>query len=127
MNVKFAVQVELAEMNCGECGGVYAINERYREQQYKKGGTWTCPYCKTGWGYSGNSENEKLKRELEAERKRKLEALDRANAAMFERDMAQKDLKRHLVRSKNGVCPCCKRTFKQLAAHMKTKHPEFKP
>jgi hypothetical protein len=24
-----------------------------------------------------------------------------------------------------GVCPCCKRTVKQLAAHMKEKHPEF--
>lgn len=23
------------------------------------------------------------------------------------------------------TCPCCKRTFKQLAAHMKNKHPEF--
>jgi chemotaxis response regulator CheB len=25
----------------------------------------------------------------------------------------------------NGVCPCCNRTFKQLARHMKAKHPEF--
>ena len=30
-------------------------------------------------------------------------------------------------RAKEGVCPCCHRTFKQLAAHMKTKHPEFDP
>ena len=25
----------------------------------------------------------------------------------------------------NGVCPCCTRTFPNLAAHMKTKHPDF--
>lgn len=27
-------------------------------------------------------------------------------------------------RAHAGVCPCCNRTFKQLAAHMKTKHPD---
>jgi len=25
----------------------------------------------------------------------------------------------------NGVCPCCNRTFKDLASHMKCKHPEY--
>lgn len=38
-------------------------------------------------------------------------------------------VKGHLTRLKkrvaHGVCPCCKRTFKQLASHMKTKHPEY--
>lgn len=26
-----------------------------------------------------------------------------------------------------GMCPCCRRTFKQLAEHMKSKHPDFDP
>lgn len=25
-----------------------------------------------------------------------------------------------------GVCPCCKRTFQQLARHMKCKHPKYR-
>ena len=25
-----------------------------------------------------------------------------------------------------GVCPCCNRTFQQLAAHMAHKHPDYK-
>jgi hypothetical protein len=25
-----------------------------------------------------------------------------------------------------GVCPCCHRTFRQMALHMKAKHPGFK-
>ena len=25
-----------------------------------------------------------------------------------------------------GTCPCCKRTFRQMALHMRNKHPEFK-
>jgi hypothetical protein len=35
----------------------------------------------------------------------------------------------HLTRQKKrvaaGVCPCCHRTFQQLARHMATKHPDF--
>jgi RNase P subunit RPR2 len=30
-------------------------------------------------------------------------------------------------RAKAGVCPCCNRTFSNMAAHMKTKHPEMDP
>lgn len=112
------VTVELAEINCGECGGTYAINERYRQQKYQKGESWTCPYCRTGWGYKGNSENEKLKRELEAERQRKDAALSREN----EQRMAREKLERKLKRVGKGVCPDCNRSFQNLAAHMKCKH-----
>ena len=120
------VTVELTEINCGECGGVYALNERYRKQQYEKGGSWHCPYCQTGWGYGGNSENSQLKRQLEAERVRKDNALAEANRLRASLT-AQKGLTTKLQnRVKAGVCPCCNRTFKQLAAHMQSKHPEWK-
>lgn len=29
------------------------------------------------------------------------------------------------LRAANGVCPCCNRTFKQLAAHMSSQHPKY--
>jgi len=29
-------------------------------------------------------------------------------------------------RTKAGVCPCCSRTFRQMALHMANKHPTFK-
>lgn len=28
-------------------------------------------------------------------------------------------------RTSNGVCPCCNRSFVQLARHMKSQHPDF--
>lgn len=31
------------------------------------------------------------------------------------------------MRAKAGVCPCCNRTFQQLARHMAAKHPQFTP
>ena len=118
MGLALAVSVELTQINCGDCGGTYAINERYRLQKQRTGGTWTCPYCKTGWGYSGNSDNERLKRELEAERKRKHEALCREN----EERAARERLERKLKRVNRGVCPECNRMFQNLAQHMKCKH-----
>ena len=30
------------------------------------------------------------------------------------------------TRAKAGVCPCCNRTFRQMALHMRNKHPDFK-
>ena len=112
------VQIELTEINCGECGGTYAINERYRLQKYEKGQGWTCPYCKCGWGYFKDGENATLKRELAEECQRKLDALARANEAAAERDR----LARKLRRVGLGVCPHCNRTFSNLARHMACKH-----
>lgn len=112
------VTVELTEINCGECGGTYAINERYRQQKYQKGESWNCPYCRTGWGYSGNSENEKLRRELAAEKQRKESALAREN----EERAARERLERKLKRVNRGVCPDCNRSFQNLARHMACKH-----
>ena len=119
------VEVELTEINCGECGGTYAINERYRLQAYQKGTSWTCPYCQVGWGYRGNSENDKLKRQLEKERKRR-EWAEQETKNTENRLRAQKAA---TTRIKNrvgaGVCPCCNKTFKQLARHMRSKHPNY--
>jgi hypothetical protein len=43
-------------------------------------------------------------------------------------DLKEKEARRRRLlekRVKNGVCPCCKRSFKALAAHMKSKHPDY--
>lgn len=118
--------VELTTMNCGECGGTYAINERYRQQCYDKGTSWTCPYCECGWGYAANNgRHAALKRELR-------EANNRADRHQVEaREQRQRatsisrSYQRVRDRVKNGVCPCCNRTFENLARHMKTKHPDY--
>ena len=112
------VQTELTEINCGECGGTYAINERYRNQRRTNGGGWHCPYCRCSWGYFSDNENSRLKRELEDERKRIQAALARENELRMERNA----LTRKLKRVGKGICPECKRTFQNLARHMACKH-----
>lgn len=121
-------QVELTTINCGVCGGTYAINERYRRHKYENNGSWTCPYCKTGWGYEGSGMREELAKakrraeyaEAEAARQReRVERAERSHAAT----------RGHLTRVKKrvaaGSCPCCKRNFQNLARHMKNQHPEY--
>lgn len=124
--------VTLTQINCGECGATYAINERYRSQKEDKGGGWHCPYCQCGWGYFGKTEAQKLKEQLELEQKRLTAARAERDSALLEvehfrksRDGMKGAYRKVAVRVKNGVCPCCKRTFSCLAEHMKTKHPDF--
>jgi len=126
------VTVELSEVNCGECGGTYALNKRYKDQKYQDGGSWNCPYCQCWWGYSQNNENSKLKKQVEIlERSKKFaerQAEIAREDARYECNCAraQKAAKTRLKnRIKHGVCPCCNGTFKQLARHMKNKHPDY--
>jgi hypothetical protein len=118
--------VTLTSIDCGNCGGVYAINERYRRQRAEEGGFWHCPYCETSWGFAKDgSENARLKRELEAERARKQAALDRANAAEQSEHRLTKQVRSLKKRTANGVCPCCTRSFVNLQRHMTTQHPDY--
>ena len=134
MSLTLVQPVTLTQINCGRCGGTYAINERYRQQRQQEGGGWTCPYCKCAWGYFEDNDNAELKRALERERKRKEWAEQDAKRqrelreAAEHRERGQKAAKTRLRnRIKNGVCPCCNRTFLDLHRHMTTKHPDFQP
>jgi crotonobetainyl-CoA:carnitine CoA-transferase CaiB-like acyl-CoA transferase len=121
------------------CGMRHAVpSELYDFQwrQHRDGKPVTSVYCPLGHTHvpAGESEAEKLRRQLKW-------AQDRRNA---ERDLRQ-HTERQLIaqraaatRARNqrdriqqraaaGVCPCCNRTFKQLARHMKAKHPDFGP
>lgn len=77
-------------------------------------------YCPNGHGqsYMGETMAEKLSRELKQEKALHLETSIRADTLEREREKFKK-------RISAGVCPCCKRSFGNLAAHMKTKHRNF--
>lgn len=82
-------------------------------------------YCINGHAQSfrGESEADRLRKKLHES---DLLATRRANAlaaAVASQATAEAALKKSSTRTKAGVCSCCNRTFKQLAAHMKNKHP----
>lgn len=125
MGQALQLAVTLTSIDCGVCGGTYAISENYRENKWKTGGCWNCPYCQCRWGYSNDNELARTKKALEQERARKDAALARANESEQNLAQALRREKRTKTRLANGTCPCCKRTFKQLAAHMTRKHPDY--
>lgn len=126
----FAGYSELEVKVCPVCGVLYAAPRRLFEKHQQNDGQWWCPN-----GHNlifTESKSEKLERQLKSER-------DYAARLAAQRDQAQADAKAQkgrATRFKNdrdriktrvggGVCPCCNRTFQQLARHMKSQHPDF--
>lgn len=119
-----------AEISCAECGIRFCVDQGWKNSKIQSGKGFRCP---NGCDISYNdSEVKRLKRELEQQTKRTEWAYQSASLAR-ERARHQEHrarayrghLTRHQKRTANGVCPCCNRTFKDLARHMKTKHPQF--
>lgn len=138
--IKKIISVDLAILECPSCAGTFAILQSYKDEAYRLGGfkkCWTCPYCKIERGY-GSGEAERLakekavlERQLDATRKdvlwyqeRRKEALAEAEHFRRSRDGMKGALNKVKKRVAHGVCPCCNRTFKQLAMHMAQMHPE---
>ena len=84
-------------------------------------------YCPNGHAqrYYGKSQAEKLKDRLAAEQARH----DQTRAELADQKRAHAATKGQLTKVRRrvaaGVCPCCKRSFRQLRAHMKRMHPEY--
>lgn len=114
--------LDMTEMNCGTCGIDFMVPERWREERKKTGEGWYCPngHCRV---YK-ETRLQEVERELKQERQRSaMEAASRRSEEQG-RLRAERELKRITKRVNAGVCPCCNRTFQNLARHMKTKHSE---
>ncbi len=117
-------------VSCYTCGVRFGIESTLHQRVVTDAkGSVHCPACGalTCW-----RESEDKKQIKELERKLKWEA-DNAARQREQKEAAEASLiatKAVVTRIKNraavGVCPCCNRTFKQLAAHMAMKHPDFK-
>lgn len=102
--------IEFTEINCGGCGVVYFIPDYLYKSLRETHKGFHCPNgCIRV--FNVKSEAEKLKDQLTIERA----AHDQTKADLHSK---AKQLKRVAC----GVCPCCNRTFKNLARHMATKH-----
>lgn len=110
-------------LTCPQCGIYFGVPEHWVKSRREDKQTF---YCPNGHSQSfKESETERLRRErdrlkqdnayLESQR---MEA--EAKARRFE--TANKKLKK---RTAAGTCPCCQRTFSNMAQHMKHMHPDF--
>jgi hypothetical protein len=106
-------QVTLESIDCCKCGVTFAFPSSLMRRLRASGESFFCP--------TGHSQHFT---ESEAERLRAM--LDEANRSKTKLadDYAQlQRVNRRLVRRISaGVCPCCNRTFTNLARHMAAKH-----
>jgi hypothetical protein len=121
------------ETCCHEgCGISFGLEKNHRDQLLEKKNGFFCPNGHRQY-YTGQTEAERLKKELEQEQKRRhwIEAdRDRAREERDRQERRARAYKAVATKTKkrvgNGVCPCCDRTFQNLLNHMKTQHPEYK-
>jgi hypothetical protein len=105
---------------CCACGIEYGIPEELNKQLLNKTHTATT-YCPNGhgWHYAGMSDAERARR-AEA---RATHADDQRRAAERQAAAYRGQVTKLRKRVGNGVCPCCNRTFANLARHMTGQHP----
>lgn len=123
MNIQTNIELEVTE--CCVCTVRFAVPDTLMAHRRRHAGSIYCPngHC-IGWS---ESDADKLRKQLE-EKQRELTASKSAEMALrMKCESVEKEMARHKKRSAAGVCPCCTRTFQQLARHMKQKHPNFQP
>lgn len=120
MSVSLNYTETLTVVHC-TCGIAFAIPYELDRQMHERGKSVFCPRGHQ-WHYTTTLEEE-LKRERVSHRATRelLEAEERSHRS------TRGQLTRARKRAQAGLCPCCQRTFANVARHMATKHPDFKP
>lgn len=112
---------------CCNCGIRFAMPNDFRDQCLNNHGKLF--YCPNGHAqhFSGETDAQKFKRQLEAARRDSTWYRDQLYAS--ERSKAA--LKGHLTRARNkianGICPVgnCRRHFENVQAHIASEHPQW--
>ncbi len=123
-SVSINVNIELKTLACAHCGLQFAVTSDFMRCRREDHESF---YCPTGHSniYTGENKAEKLERQLKFEKTRREQAEQEAEKQKKISSAQKAENTRLKNRVKHGVCPCCNRTFKQLARHMKNKHPEY--
>lgn len=139
MATQIVVQT-LHVLSCARCGMLFGIPQDFEQRRRNDHQEFVCPSGHTNY-YPQESEAERLTREL----KQKNDELARQRAHADQREARLREIaaesrrkdnringyKGVVARTKrrvaNGRCPCCSHQFKNLEAHMKTRHPNWNP
>jgi hypothetical protein len=114
-------------ISCATCFVEFAIPESMERRRREDGKDFYCPNGHCNVFNSGKSKADKLVEELSCARQRLAQKTDELREEAERRRKAETEVQSLKRRTAAGVCPCCSRTFKQLAAHMKSKHPGVVP
>ena len=133
----FTHTTEFVVEECCNCGVAFAMPEALYKRCKGDSDRWF--YCPNGhrqhYTEGDIQKAKRLQREAEQKLARERAAHDQKAARLRDqrdraenRRRAEKAAKTRIKnRVANGVCPCCNRTFKNLARHMASQHPDFTP
>lgn len=119
--IKDTISISFDRIKCSSCGVNFMMEHEHCQQRREDGESFYCPN-----GHS-LSWNDNCKTRLD---KAAAEISRLASQVQLERDQkaaTEASLQRLKFRISKGVCPCCKRTVRQLARHMEAKHPTYQP
>lgn len=107
-----------------DCGISFAVPNWWHKGKRE---THSWFYCPNGHQqrFSQESDLEKVRRERDIARQQIARAEQEAADAYAAKVRAEKEAKRLRKRASAGTCPCCQRTFANMATHMKREHPQF--
>jgi hypothetical protein len=113
--------------HCCTCGVAFAMTANFQQGRLSSKGNFYCPagHVQHYTGMSDKDRAQRLAGQLDMERTRRQQAEKEADYATRSRKAVSTRLRKVKQRVGNGVCPCCNRTFKQLAAHMSAQHPTY--
>jgi hypothetical protein len=116
------------------CGARQAMTAETDRVLRQSSANFYCVHGHSGHWPQGESAEDKLRRERDQLKQRiayKDDMIREAEARAEKERHRANGYKGHATRitkrAKAGVCPCCNRTFKQLAQHMARQHPTFTP
>lgn len=132
------VTTKMVRMECCSCGTLFCVSAEFQITRFNDKRSFCCPNGHAQQ-FSGPTEADKLRAELarktaamdQLEQSRRLawEQVDLVRTLKDEAERSASAAKGQVTKLRNrvaaGVCPCCNRTVKQLAAHMSDVHPEF--
>lgn len=118
--------------DCAHCGVPFGIPKAMERRRRQDGRSFYCPNGHSLFFSTNETEEEKLKkkllrkqREAEVQRQRAVRAEQDAAAKREQMEAALEEVERTRKRTAGGVCPCCNRSFEELANHIRSKHPDY--
>jgi len=123
--------VSIKTETCCRCGCVFGMEEGFMRDRRNDHQSF---YCPNGHGqhYTGKTDAQKAREEADSQRERALEVERWWRQEQQEHartELSRRAYKGQVTKIKRrvgkGVCPCCNRTFANLASHMTTQHPDW--
>lgn len=114
------------EVKCGQCGVLWSMpNELYAAAKRSPRISFWCPYGHERHFPAGETELDRTRRERDSLKQNNARLEDEAREARAAAEKAERAAKCLKKRAAAGSCPCCKRSFGNMADHMRHQHPDW--